>query len=180
MAYNLEQTFGLVNVLSTPIETRISPLVAKEILSQPPFLPIPGALNIRDISVPPFIRNGCIYRSGALGHITLGGKSDLAEKYGIRTIFDLRTFAERAKSPSPDFEGIETRWIASKADLGKGIKIAKDVEPRDFIEDDGKIGFLKMYSNILESYSGVFKTVLLQLRDKTEVGVLFHCTGTVI
>jgi hypothetical protein len=180
MARQEEETLDLSSILATPIQSRIPPTVVKEILSQPPFLPIPGTLNIRDISVPPYVHQGLIYRSGVLGHITPAGKSSLAEQYGIRTIFDLRTRAERYRSPIPDLNGVETVWVPSTADAATGTQVMKHIEPRDFIEEDGKNGFLKMYSNILDSHKDPFKAVLIHLRDKKEGGILFHCTGTVI
>lgn len=180
MAFLEEQTFDLSSILSTPIQSRISPTVVQGILSQPPFLPIPGALNIRDISVPPYVRQDLIYRSGAISHITPAGKPSLVPKYGIRTIFDLRTRAERDRGPSPDLEGVETRWIPSTADAGIEMRVMRNVEPRDFVDEDGKAGFLKMYTNILESHKDAFKAVLIHLRDEKGGGMLFHCTGTII
>jgi hypothetical protein len=178
MARHEEHTFDLSRILSTPIQSRISPTIVNAILSQHPFLSIPGALNIRDISVSPYVRKGLVYRSGILGHITPAGQSSLAEQYGIRTIFDLRTRAERNKVPDPELEGVETLWIPSTADAGMGTQVMDRVGPRDFIEEDGKKGFLKIYINILESHKDAFKAVFIRLRDEKEGGVLFHCTGT--
>jgi len=180
MARHGEQAFDLSSLLSTPIQSRISSTIVTAMLSQHPFLPIPGALNIRDISVPPYIRKGLIYRSGALEHITPAGKSSLIEQYGIRTIYDLRTRAERNNGPSPDFEGAKTLWIPSTADSGTGVRVMNNIEPKNFIEEDGKMGFLKMYTSILESHKDAFRAVLLHLRDREEGGVLFHCKGTAV
>ncbi len=104
-----EQTFDLAHIISTPIENRICLIVVEEMLSHSPFLPVPSALNIRDISVPQYVRQGLVYWFDELSHITPSGQSILAKQYGIQIIFDLRTSAERERGPSPDLEGIETR-----------------------------------------------------------------------
>lgn len=176
MASHKPGDIDLSIVLSTPIQDCIQPDIVKYLLSQPPFLPIPGALNIRDISVLPNIRKGFIHRSGALGHITPAGESFLAKAFGIRTVFDLRSLAERDSRPSPEIEGIETRWVPSVTDAK--VLMLKREDPKDYIEEDGKRGHLMMYSNILESYKDAFKEILVFLRDEKESGILFHCTGT--
>jgi hypothetical protein len=131
-------------------------------------------LNIRDISVPLSIRKEFLYCSGAFRHITPAGESSLAKQYRICTIFDLRSLAERNSRPSPHIEGIETRWIPSTTDAR--ILRLKNEDPKDFIEEDGK-GYLKVYSNLLESYKDAFREVLFYLRDEKESEVLFHCTS---
>ena len=168
----------LSSILATPIQDHIPPDIVREILSQPPFLPIPGALNIREISVLPIVRKGLLYRSGACGPLTPAGESSLAKQYGIRTIFDLRSLAERNRRPSPNIEGIETRWIPSTTDA-KILNLGRE-DPKDYIEEDGKKGHLKMYTRILESYKDAFREVLVYLRDEKESGVLFHCSGIAV
>lgn len=109
--------------------------------------------------------------------MTPAAESSLAKAYGIRTIFDLRSLAERNRHPSPNIEGIETRWIPSTTDAR--ILMLKKEDSKNYFEEDGKKGYLKMYTNILESYKDAFREVLVYLRDEKESGVLFHCTGVV-
>lgn len=93
----------------------------------------------------------------------------------MKTIFDLRSFSEREKDPSPDIEGVETVWVPSKADGSE--ELLKNLKPRDFVENDGVDGILNMYRDILHTYKNAFRRVLVYMRDFANGGILFHCTG---
>jgi len=175
------ETLSLIDVralLRTPISTPLRPEIVKQALSNPPFIPLAGALNLRTISYPPFLKPNLIFRSGALGYLTASSLLELKTEYDIRIIYDLRSANERAKSPSPEIEGVETIWIPADAgELGK--EVFRDVRPGDFVGDGGREGYLKMYGNILETHTEVFRAVFLVLRNGglEDGGVLFHCTA---
>lgn len=46
----------------------------------------------------------------------------------------------------------------------------------DFVENNGRDGFVKMYDNVLKTHREPYKKVFETLRDG-KGGVLFHCTG---
>lgn len=182
--------FDLSQIIATPVQDAIPSSILNQILSAPPFIAVEGAFNVRDISNSTALRPGLVFRSGALGNITPAGKVALVEDYGIRTVYDLRTRAEREARPSPDIEGIETVWVPStiddpvitktaSGDVVVGGNALARVGPADFVEDGGKTGFLKQNSAILEDYKRPFRAVLLGLRD-TRTGILIHCTGTAL
>lgn len=62
----------LSTALQTSITEPIQPSLLDVILRARPFVPVPKALNVRDIGInaSPNIRPGFIYRSGFLWHIT--------------------------------------------------------------------------------------------------------------
>ena len=167
---------NLATLLTTDIRTELPPQQTAKILSQRPFVSIPGLFNLRDLSTPqddgpPAIRPGFIYRSGALTHITPAGKTALVDTLHLGTIFDLRRPEERARAPSPDIPGVETVWVPYAF-------TPVPVNPRDFAGPDGGVsGFVKMYLAVLECAEPAFQAVFQQIRDHPERPLLFHCSG---
>lgn len=161
-------------------------------LKSHPFIPIPGALNLRTISSPSLLPN-LVLRSGCLSHLSPATLAPLKETYNITTIFDLRSAKEREKSPSPEVPGVETVWIPNTLDvdarfLGAGGEVVEGqktiqsaassrVNPSDFVANGGKDGYLKMYGEVLHTHKDAYKAVFEELRDG-QGGVLFHCTGS--
>jgi hypothetical protein len=172
-------------LLETPVRDPLPEEAVKAILATHPFIPVPNALNLRTISHPPNLAPNLIFRSGALSHLPAASWAQLKDTYNITTIFDLRSADERQHSPSPDIPGIETIWIPSGVDddirtSGPGNvhwKIEQFNVPRtDFVENQGKDAYVKLYNIVLETHRRPYKAVFERLRD-SEGGVLFHCTG---
>jgi len=173
-------------LLQTPIRQPLPENVVKEILLSPPFIPVPMALNLRTICSPTLAPN-ILYRSGALSHLPPATLSLLKSHHNITTIFDLRSRNEREKSPSPDIEGIETIWIPSTKDIDSGVMVAGSVEgssklllsdlnPSDFVANEGVDGYIAMYNNILQTHKNAYRTFFEKLRDG-DGAILFHCTA---
>ncbi|TVY76129.1 Tyrosine-protein phosphatase, partial [Lachnellula suecica] len=181
----------LASLLATPIFEPIPEAEVSVVLNSAPFIPIPQALNLRTIStatLPPNV----LFRSGTLSNLPAPVLASLKEKYNITTIFDLRGGKELEKSPSVQIDGIETIWIPSGADFGSqiegenetapaGDKYGKpshrdSVKPAEFATNDGVDGYIKLYSNFLETHKDAYKAVFERLRDG-DGGVLFHCTA---
>lgn len=154
----------------------------KHILSVPPFLPVPMALNLRTISSVR-LAQGIVFRSGALSHLPPSSLSLLKSDYNINTIFDLRSQNERERSATPPIEGIENIWIPSTIDIDSGVDPAEDqglalqhIKPTSFVANGGVDGFVAMYENVLETHRDAFQAIFQRLRDG-KGGVLFHCTA---
>ncbi|KUJ13818.1 uncharacterized protein LY89DRAFT_784680 [Mollisia scopiformis] len=164
----------------------------EKVLKSHPFIPIPGALNLRTISSPSLPPN-LIFRSGTLSHLSASALAPLKDTYNITTIFDLRSFEEREKSPTPEIPGIENVWIPNTLVVDSRFQgagavtstmiveenpepVTVRIDPADFVANDGKDGFLKMYGEILESHRHAYKAVFKTLRDG-HGRVLFHCTA---
>jgi protein tyrosine/serine phosphatase len=179
---------NLSELLKTPINDPIPSDQVKLVLSSAPFIPVPSALNTRAISSASFKANH-IYRSGKLSHLPASSLAILKSQYNITTIYDLRSHAERTKTPSSVFEGIETIWVrpalsgstwTEVSDEGVGeVKKREDrvFKAEEFITNEGVDGVIKLYGNILESHKEPFKAVFNRLKAGTEGAVLFHCTG---
>ncbi|CAG8014911.1 unnamed protein product [Penicillium nalgiovense] len=159
-------------VLNTDIRTPIPQAVVTRITSLPPFIPIQGVSNFRDLSHDGNqVRPGFIYRSGNLSDIYGTGKSIIATQLGITTIFDLRNEGERQKAPSPSITGVKTIWLpygARPATLNLG----------DFAgSDKGAAGFVKMYLGILEAATPSFIEIFKHIRDKPNDPFIVHCSA---
>lgn len=169
----------LFSLTKIPVFDHIAPDVLQRALSQPPFIAVPGALNIRVISRAPSPNTGLIFRSGDLGSITDEGKRILVEKFGIKTIFDLRSRKEREDRPSPDIPGANTTWIPSVSDTDElRKKTTGSLKPENFIEDGGEKAYAELYMNILAEHKNAYRHILLRLAGDEPGGILFHCTGT--
>lgn len=166
--------YNLQELLTTDIRIQIPEDVVSKITSVAPWITVPGAFNVRDISASPStptVRPGFIYRSGVLAGISEEGKSILKESLGITTIYDLRKSAERVKSPCPIIEGIETVWLPYGCDPAP-------VDLKLFAHgDNGVRGYVKMYLDLLDVLEPTYRRVFEHIRDSPEKPFLFHCMG---
>jgi protein tyrosine/serine phosphatase len=175
-------------LLQTSIRDPLPESATKLLVSLPPFLPVPHALNLRTISSPSLLGPNVIFRSGSLSHLSEPVLSALRTNYNITTIFDLRSQKEREKVPSPSIEGIKTTWISSTAHVGRSAgsildaeavkekNVLTNVKVADFAQKNGKVAFVKMYGNLLFTQKDAYRGVFEMLRD-SKSGILFHCTA---
>ncbi|KAI2726844.1 hypothetical protein CBS147311_2414 [Penicillium roqueforti] len=168
----MSKTDQFREVLNTDIRTPIPEELVTRISSLPPFIPIPGVSNFRDLSHDNNkVRPGFVYRSGNLSNIFGSGKSIIATKLGITTIFDLRNEGERQRAPSPSIPGVETIW------LPYGDRPAT-LNLRDFAgEDKGAQGFVKMYFGILEAAVPCLTEIFKHIRDNPDDPFIVHCSA---
>jgi hypothetical protein len=157
----------LNGLIQTPIGTPLPSNILSEILTNPPFISLPQALNLRTISYPPFLQPNLIFRSGTLSHLPSSSLLTLKNTYNITTIFD----------PPPRIEGVEIIWIPSVNGAGGAPK-------REILREFAREGVVKvvvpMYRKMLETHREVFKGVFEWLREGGlgGGGLLFHCTGS--
>ncbi|KFY93546.1 hypothetical protein V498_04359 [Pseudogymnoascus sp. VKM F-4517 (FW-2822)] len=165
--------YDISELVRSDLREQIPPPVVTEILSSPPFVTIPGAINVRDISstrTAHNIRQGFAYRSGALTKITGLAMARLVVDVGVKTIFDLRNSLEREKHPSPEIPGAETIWLPYAAAPQKADMDA-------FGKSDGGVSaFVDMYDDVLKVLRPTFKAVFTHIRDQPQKPFLFHCT----
>lgn len=162
---------NLLEVLHTDIRTPIPETTVSKIISLPPFVTVPGVSNIRDLSHGADLRPGLVFRSGNISDITGEGKTILAGKLNISTIYDLRNQGERERAAPPQIDGVEIAWMPY------GARPAT-LNLRDFAgEDKSADGFVKMYMGILEANTPIFSQVFAHIRDQPHEPFLFHCSG---
>ncbi|PFH51324.1 hypothetical protein AMATHDRAFT_142937 [Amanita thiersii Skay4041] len=154
-----------------------------DVLSKPPFVTIPGVINVRDLGSLPSVdypgkitRPGFIFRSAELSNIAEEGEARLRE-LGITTVFDLRSDTEMSKynSPIPTIDGVNIirAPVFKTADYSPQM-MAKRYE----LYASGKTdAFMELYSQILEHGGAAFGSILRHVRDKPNDGFIFHCTA---
>ncbi|KAI0751035.1 protein-tyrosine phosphatase-like protein [Daedaleopsis nitida] len=160
----------------------LDPAVVAEELSRPPFVSIPGVVNVRDLGSYPTDQPGYItkpklaYRAGEISHITEEGMQQLRD-LGITTIYDLRSDTEMQKynAPIPTVEGVEIVHIPvfKKEDYSPEA-MAKRFE----LYASGKTeAFMELYFQILDHAGPAFGIVFRHIRDRPHGACLFHCTA---
>jgi hypothetical protein len=116
----------LVSALKEPFDKPLPEPIRNKVLSQLPFVTIPGSFNARylssDLSLleeptqfSSSIKPNYVYRSGALAYLKSEGK-DAIRQLGIKLIFDLRSEKERESEPDPAVEGVEAVWYPNTKD----------------------------------------------------------------
>ncbi|KAI0407635.1 protein-tyrosine phosphatase-like protein [Xylaria palmicola] len=165
-------TADLAKLAETDVNSALSPEVYGPVLSAPPFVYVDGTFNTRDLGLVPGspLRANFAFRSGALGHLTDGGRATLTGKLGVRRVFDLRSPEERARMPEPVIDGVENTWIQSsrpdaRPDLDK------------FVAGEGEAGYEDMYLEVIDIYAESWKAILEHVRDRAQDPFLVHCTA---
>ncbi|KDQ29730.1 hypothetical protein PLEOSDRAFT_50602 [Pleurotus ostreatus PC15] len=161
----------------------LDPSYVASVLSNPPFITIPGVINVRDLGA--YLSNthpgkltkpNLMLRSAEISGITPEGIDRLRE-LGITKVFDLRsdTEIEKYDTPVPEIEGIEIirAPVFQKEDYSPEM-MAK----RYKLYASGKTeAFMELYSQILDHGGEAFGAVLRHIHDRPTEGCLFHCTA---
>jgi protein tyrosine/serine phosphatase len=171
----------LTTLIDVPMETPIQEADLDKALNLPPFVAIPGTFNTRDISHPPFLRAGLIYRSGSPSGLTSERKERLVQDLHVEMIFDLRSLKEKKVFPIPKLKeeyGIETVSLTPDT-LPAEVSIADFASSPEARETwiGGANGFSKMYLEMLEIYKTAFREVLNHLITNPGSPILFNCTA---
>ncbi len=153
---------------------------------------IPGAANVRDLggwatSAGKAVRRGEVYRSTELNGVTPPGLRRLSS-LGVRTVFDLRTVAERDAQPDRLPDGATEIHLDVLADDPSNAAAGAAELPK-LLGDPALLdkflsgtSFTEMFS---EAYRGVvslpsalasYRRMFLSIADPAKRPALFHCT----
>ncbi|HYP57995.1 MAG TPA: tyrosine-protein phosphatase [Beijerinckia sp.] len=137
-----------------------------------------GAANFRDLGGiltvdGRRIRSGMIYRSNSFSRLT---EEDIAvvERLGLKTIIDLRTYAERSRSPS--------RWIndlvnvVSSGKLDTEMMLAPIFEAGDGDEVEWRRRFSEFFAQIPDLYADEFAAMFGALAEG-KTPLLVNCSA---
>lgn len=156
---------------------------------------IPGASlglatlpNLRDLGGWPTaagpVRHGVLYRSTEL-HELAGADVDALASLGLRTIYDLRSVAEREARPDRAPEGVRDLSLDVLADATGAAPaelpalIADPARTTELLGDGGAIAlFSGAYRDIvaLPSALAAYRAMFADLADGGGTPALFHCT----
>lgn len=191
--------------LRTPIVEALDPDLTAKLISQDPFVLVPGVANVRDIgglsvSTPDpdgkrlVVRKGKMYRAATLNHITPEGKEAL-HALDIGAIFDLRTLHEVRKSAKISPDDLDPRAglvnLTKEGEIeGEGIQV-HHIPLADWSTTDPKAqfsrllkysqgdeGFVEGYEEMLGVAGQSYETILRYIMSQTgEDGkaCLWHC-----
>jgi hypothetical protein len=160
----------LAQASHTPIFDVIPNNLLEPALQTHPFLPLPGALNIRTLDSPGRIKPNLIFRSGNLAWWPAASVEALHSTYGIATIFDLRSERETKTEPTTIPDGVQVVWFQPvRRPLAIGIE--------EFAGDGVGPAYGAVYADNLEVYAATVKALFEHLRDQPGVPILFHCNG---
>src|ERR1700759_847248 len=101
------QEESLDTILETPMVTPIPAAIVSKYLGQPPFLPLPGALNLRDAchEEQEKLRPGLLYRSGTPSYLPRPARVQLAAKDNVKLVIDTRVEREMGGPEASEAEG---------------------------------------------------------------------------
>jgi len=151
---------------------------------------IPSVPNLRDIGGYPVagggrVRRGLLYRSVELNHLHGDDDMDAFAELGIRTVFDMRTAAERSAEPDVVPEGTELVVCDVLKDSKSAapaalMKVLSDPALAEQTHGDGKAVqmFEKGYREIvsLPSALAAYQTFFVDIAKEEHRPALFHCT----
>ncbi|KNZ79976.1 hypothetical protein J132_08331 [Termitomyces sp. J132] len=149
----------------------LSYAISSDVLSSPPFVVVPGVINIRALGgtsaegTQMHIKPLHVFCSGELTRITDVGRSKL-EELGVTTVFDLRSDSEIAEfhSETPDIPGI--RFVRAPALTENAWKIDIPELRAD----------LNGYDQILQMAGPSYGLIFSHLRDHPSEPCLVHYT----
>jgi protein-tyrosine phosphatase len=152
-------------------------------------IPVASLPNLRDVGGWPTrdgrtVRRGLVYRSVALNRLADG---DLAavEAIGLRTVYDLRTEAERAAGPDRALTGVENvvaDVLADSSDAAPAELAGLLTNPAKAQEllGEGKVDtlFTGAYREIVSLPSALagYRELFTGLGDSDRRPALYHCT----
>jgi protein-tyrosine phosphatase len=152
-------------------------------------IPIPSLLNLRDLGGwatrdGGTVRRGQVFRSTALHGLADDDVAPFAN-LGIRTVYDLRTEAEKVKQPDRVPDGVEYRELdvmADSAAAAPALVMEVLVHPEAGAEllggGRGEQAFVEAYRELitLPSARSGYRRLFTELADPKNRPGLFHCT----
>ncbi|RFA33200.1 hypothetical protein CAI16_15630 [Virgibacillus dokdonensis] len=137
-----------------------------------------GSFNFRDLGgyetrSGKRVKNGILYRSGNLQHIT---KNDIEKinQTGLKTIFDLRGSDEVKNYPTPSISGVTIKHMPLIEIDREMVRQPKDLQR--FGEHPQEPGMIleKLYREVTKN-TNVYNTFFSALLTDPESPLLFHC-----
>lgn len=147
-------------------------------LPSPPFITVDGVHNFRALLLPNS-QSAILYRSASPAQITPAGIKTL-HSLNVTTIFDLSSSPEiekrKAAGDTLYIEGIERVHAPVFAEQNYSPESIA-LRFKNYAGTDTTAGFVKAYTEILESGAPAFTQALEFLRDKPSEKCLVHCSA---
>lgn len=139
------------------------------------FLPLEGAKNFRDLGgyrtrSGRHVRWNVIFRSAALNRLTAKDGSYLQTQVGIHTVCDFRDASERSTSPNvTDWMTTTTKTTLLSIETNSGKLLSSTAMAA---------GLGDFYVDLVDTRAtDIIKPFLMQLLDKKNLPLVYHCTA---
>lgn len=141
---------------------------------------IPGAINFRDLggyrAGDGRVRCGLIYRAGMTHHIDAAGLDALAERYGIRSVIDLRSGRELAEDGLAAFEGTSLTHV--HLPVFDEINLAPEEAAERFARmREGGYDWTTSYLRMIDEGASAYRGFFAYLAGPDALPAVFHCMG---
>lgn len=141
---------------------------------------IEGAVNFRDLGGYQAnggqVRRGRVFRAGMTHHLSEAGLTALRERYGVRTVIDLRTEQEMAKDGVAAFHTAGIRHIHAPVfvslDQNEETRRVRLTEMRE-----GRYDWVASYRQMITDGGAAFAQTFALLAVRANLPVAFHCTA---
>lgn len=168
-------------------------------LPSPPFIPVSGVPNFRELGGyacssdskagrPLSLRRNYLFRCATLAQITPSGTTTLASTLNIHTLYDLRSQPEInsvLKNAGPhglDVPGITRHFVPvykeeDYSPVALGRKYAMYTAPDEDPGHGYSAGFVRAYRDIVQHAGPAYRKILEHVRDRPQEPLIFHCTA---
>lgn len=139
-----------------------------------------GAVNFRDLggyrAGTATIRRGLVYRAGMTHHLSEAGLMLLRDRYGMRTVIDLRTEQEMTKDGVAAFHEAGIRHVHAPV----FISLDQNEETRRVrltAMREGRYDWVASYRQMIADGGAAFRQSFALLADAAALPLAFHCTA---
>jgi protein-tyrosine phosphatase len=140
---------------------------------------IDGAVNFRDVggqAGPVRVRRGLVYRSGMTHTLTDAGLRALAERYGLRTVIDLRSDEELAGDGRAPFARVGVRHV--HAPVFRATDLTREEREARFAEmRAGTYDWAAAYAGMLEVGGPAYRRMFETLATTDALPAVFQCAA---
>jgi hypothetical protein len=163
-------------------------------LPSPPFIPVEGVPNFRELggyACSPSgacLRRKYLFRCATLAQITPAGTHTVTQDLNIRTLYDLRSQPEiNSVLKTSGAAGVEVRGVTRHfvpvykdedySPVALGRKYAMYTAPDEDPAHGYSAGFVAAYRDIAEHAGPAYRKILEHVRDRPQEPLIFHCTA---
>jgi protein-tyrosine phosphatase len=141
---------------------------------------IEGAVNLRDLggyrAGNAVVRRGVVFRSGMTHHISEAGVRALVERYGLRTVIDLRAAVEHEQDGFAPFEPLGLR--VHLLPVADNLNAPAEEQRRRYEQmRAGTFDWAASYLRLTRAGRGVYRRFFEVLAEPDALPAVFHCTA---
>ena len=142
---------------------------------------IEGAVNFRDLggyrtAGGRAVRSGRVFRCGMMHHTSPAGLATLRDRFGVRTVVDLRNARELAEDGVSPFADYGIEWCNVPIG-GDTVMTPEEREERSRAYAEDRVDWCESYIAMSRRASAAFRTFFELAASAERSPLVFHCTG---